>query len=209
MLKPADILLLDEPTNDLDIPTLEVLEESLSEFPGAIVLITHDRFLLDRLSDKLLYLDGQGKAEFFADYAQWRQAMQKPASKPAAVIVEKSEPVNRKKLSYEEQKELSRLPGKIQKAEAELEALQSQLAAPAVMNDSSRLTHCANKLRRLKSKWSVSIPAGRNWNRENNPIFRLEVKRNYYFNWARLFTLNRLFLFTVEIFCYRHIQMLP
>ena len=131
MLKPADILLLDEPTNDLDIPTLEVLEESLSEFPGAIVLITHDRFLLDRLSDKLLYLDGHGKAEFFADYAQWRQAMQKPASKPAAVIVEKSEQVNRKKLSYEEQKELSRLPGKIQKAEAELEALQSQLAAPA------------------------------------------------------------------------------
>ena len=130
MLKPADILLLDEPTNDLDIPTLEVLEESLSEFPGAIVLITHDRFLLDRLSDQLLYLDGHGKAEFFADYAQWRQDMQKPASKPAAVTVEKPEQINRKKLSYEEQKELSRLPGKIQKAEAELDALQDQLADP-------------------------------------------------------------------------------
>lgn len=152
MLKPADILLLDEPTNDLDIPTLEVLEESLSEFPGAIVLITHDRFLLDRLSDKLLYLDGHGKTEFFADYAQWRQAMQKPTSKPAAVTVEKSEPVNRKKLSYEEQKELSRLPARIQKAEAELHALQNQLAELVTLNDQPRLTKLCQQIEAAKTK---------------------------------------------------------
>ena len=81
MLQPADVLLLDEPTNDLDIPTLEVLEENLSEFPGALVLVTHDRFLLDRVSNALLGLDGQGGATFYADYWQWEQAQfaQKPA----------------------------------------------------------------------------------------------------------------------------------
>ena len=74
MLQPADLLLLDEPTNDLDIPTLEVLEESLAEFPGALVLVTHDRFLLDRVSTAVLGLDGQGGAEVFADYWQWEAA---------------------------------------------------------------------------------------------------------------------------------------
>jgi ATP-binding cassette subfamily F protein uup len=84
MLEPADLLLLDEPTNDLDIPTLEVLEESLSDFPGALVLVTHDRFLLDRVSTAVLALDGAGNAELFADYDQWRQAQQssQPAPKP-------------------------------------------------------------------------------------------------------------------------------
>ena len=71
MLEPADLLLLDEPTNDLDIPTLEILEESLLEFKGALVLVTHDRYLLDRVSTIVLGLDGSGKAQAFADYSQW------------------------------------------------------------------------------------------------------------------------------------------
>src|SRR5215212_8404287 len=70
MLKPADLLVLDEPTNDLDISTLEVLEESLLEFPGALVLVTHDRYLLDRVSTTILALDGKGGAEYFADLTQ-------------------------------------------------------------------------------------------------------------------------------------------
>ena len=74
MLRPADVLMLDEPTNDLDIPTLEVLEESLLEFPGAVVLVTHDRFLFDRVSTVVLALDGTGGAEVFADYQQWEDA---------------------------------------------------------------------------------------------------------------------------------------
>src|SRR5206468_11862708 len=61
MLQPADVLLLDEPTNDLDIPTLEILEERLLEYRGALVLVTHDRFLLDRVSTVVLGLDGMGK----------------------------------------------------------------------------------------------------------------------------------------------------
>src|SRR5258707_10336138 len=73
MLQPADLLLLDEPTNDLDIPTLEILEESLLEYPGALMLVTHDRYMLDRISNVVLGLDGMGNAERFADYSQWEQ----------------------------------------------------------------------------------------------------------------------------------------
>ena len=60
MLEPADVLLLDEPTNDLDIPTLEILEDNLLEFPGALVLVTHDRYLLNRVASTVLGLDGDG-----------------------------------------------------------------------------------------------------------------------------------------------------
>ncbi|HZL53130.1 MAG TPA: ABC-F family ATP-binding cassette domain-containing protein, partial [Terracidiphilus sp.] len=71
MLEPADVLLLDEPTNDLDIPTLEILEDNLLEFPGALVLVTHDRYLLNRVASTVLGLDGRGHTGRFADYAQW------------------------------------------------------------------------------------------------------------------------------------------
>jgi ATP-binding cassette subfamily F protein uup len=71
MLEPADVLLLDEPTNDLDIPTLEILEENLLDFPGALILVTHDRYLLNRVCSTVLGLDGRGHTGLFADYAQW------------------------------------------------------------------------------------------------------------------------------------------
>ena len=87
MLQPADVLLLDEPTNDLDIPTLEILEESLLEYRGALVLVTHDRFMLDRVSTVVLGLDGLGGAERFGDYLQWdvwqRAQQAKGGAKPS------------------------------------------------------------------------------------------------------------------------------
>ena len=81
--QPADVLLLDEPTNDLDIPTLEILEESLLEYRGALVLVTHDRYVLHRVTTVVLGLDGMGKAERFADYSQWEewQSAQEAAKK--------------------------------------------------------------------------------------------------------------------------------
>ncbi len=86
MLQPADLLLLDEPTNDLDIPTLEILEESLLEFRGALVLVTHDRYMLDRVSSVVLGLDGYGGAGRFASYSQWDawQSQQQKARNAAA-----------------------------------------------------------------------------------------------------------------------------
>jgi ATP-binding cassette subfamily F protein uup len=84
MLQQADVLLLDEPTNDLDIPTLEILEESLLEYRGALVLVTHDRYMLDRVSTIVLGLDGRGDAERFADYSQWDAWLRTQEAKPAA-----------------------------------------------------------------------------------------------------------------------------
>ena len=139
MLKPADILLLDEPTNDLDIPTLEVLEDSLEEFPGAIVLITHDRYLMDRLSDRLLYLDGQGGAETFADYSQWLQAY----SAQAPATAEGGKPAPKKPspqgLNREGKKELDGIQKKVERAEAEVARLQAEMLSPAVASDAERL----------------------------------------------------------------------
>jgi len=135
MLQPADILLLDEPTNDLDIPSLEVLEESLSQFPGAIVLITHDRYLLDRLSTDVLGLDGRGNADLYADYTQWlaadrareqAEAEVEKAKKPAAAPPprEKAKPA---KLSYQQQREYDAIQDKIAEAEAKVETLHEEV----------------------------------------------------------------------------------
>jgi ABC transport system ATP-binding/permease protein len=139
MLQPADVLLLDEPTNDLDIPTLEVLEESLTDFPGALVLVTHDRYMLDRVSTVVLGLDGEGGAEVFADYSQWEQAR---AAKPARVQQdaqtdrqEAYPTAPRKKLAYLEAREWERMEQKILEAEQSLEAARAAMQAPEVVSD--------------------------------------------------------------------------
>ena len=148
MLQPADLLILDEPTNDLDIPTLDVLEDSLMEFPGALVLVTHDRWLLDRVSTMLLALDGNGRAEWFADYAQWEaaqarneQATRRPAqSRSAGTNVETTAPApKRKGLSYREQKEWDTIEQKIAKAEATVAACHAAAVDPAIVADAEAL----------------------------------------------------------------------
>jgi ABC transport system ATP-binding/permease protein len=122
MLEPADLLLLDEPTNDLDIPTLEILEESLLEFAGALVLVTHDRYLLDRVATVVLGLDGKGGAERFADYSQWNewQTAKKP-SKVSNVAAPKAAAV-KKKLSYIEARDYETIEHRVSEAELALEA---------------------------------------------------------------------------------------
>lgn len=142
MLQPVDILLLDEPTNDLDIPTLETLEESLLDFPGAIVLITHDRCMIDRICNSVLALGDPEKTEIFADYSQWKASMQK-AMKPKE---EKKAAAHKKldkpkaKLSYKERKELSSLEGKIAKLEKEVQALNQLLAEKEIAENPARLS---------------------------------------------------------------------
>ncbi len=109
MRRPADILLLDEPTNDLDIASLDVFESSLLDFPGALVLVSHDRFLLDRICDRVLGFDGRGKTGFFADYRQWlREIQSSPAtavSPPKREADKKSAPPKKSRLSYLDQRE--------------------------------------------------------------------------------------------------------
>ncbi len=137
MLEPADLLLLDEPTNDLDIPTLEVLEESLADFPGALVLVTHDRYMLDRVSTLVLGLDGAGGAEMFADYSQWeaaRAAM--PARRePEAPLSPPPASPARKKLSYLDAREWEGMEQRILEAEQTLEAARAALQAPEVVSN--------------------------------------------------------------------------
>jgi ATP-binding cassette subfamily F protein uup len=143
MLEPADVLLLDEPTNDLDIPTLEILEESLVEFPGALVLVTHDRYLLDRVSTTVLGLDGEGKAESFADYSQWQAWLDKRAkAKPAASSVGPTRKPNapvKKKLSYLENREWESMEERIAAAEQALAQAKARLEKQDVLRDAKRL----------------------------------------------------------------------
>jgi len=144
MLQPADLLLLDEPTNDLDIATLEILEESLLEYPGALVLVTHDRYMLDRISNVVLGLDGLGGAERFADYSQWetwqleRRQQREQASRPAAKSASPASP-SRKKLSYLEAREWADIEDRIAGAEDILRQKQALLEDPDVAVDAVRL----------------------------------------------------------------------
>ncbi len=146
MLATADVLLLDEPTNDLDIPTLEVLEDSLLDFPGAIVLVSHDRYLLDRVSTMVIGLDG-GEGGIFADYSQWEafrseQVSEKPAPKLPRPPAATDEP--KKKLSYLHQREWDGMEAKILEAEHDLAAAQRDFEAAS--SDHVRVTEAYEKM---------------------------------------------------------------
>ena len=136
MLRPADLLLLDEPTNDLDIPTLEVLEESLLDFPGALVLVSHDRYLLDRVSTVLLGLDGVGGATPFADVDQWLAHRVPEATAPRRKRPDRDgKKPQHTGLKYLEKREYEAMEETILEAEAELETAVEHLADPQVASD--------------------------------------------------------------------------
>jgi len=171
MLQPADLLLLDEPTNDLDIPTLDVLENSLLEFPGALVLVTHDRWLLDRVSTILLALDGAGHAEWFADYAQWETAQERKSNHrseafdrvPTRRQPEPNRPSPKSKgLSYREQQEWDQIERKIVEAEQAVATCQAAMEDPAVVSDAGALeARCEaleaahTRVEQLYARWST------------------------------------------------------
>jgi len=158
MLQPADVLLLDEPTNDLDIPTLEILEESLLDFRGALVLVTHDRYLLDRVSTVVLGLDGRGGAERFADYSQWEEwyedrdsqnnsegrvaSTQKPSPSQKLPAIQNV----KKKLSYLEAREYAGIEDKIAAAEEMLLKQRSAAQDPAIASDAAKLLEAHSAL---------------------------------------------------------------
>jgi ATP-binding cassette subfamily F protein uup len=149
MLEPADVLVLDEPTNDLDIPTLEVLEESLCEFPGAVVLVTHDRFLFERVTTTVLALDGRGGAVPFADYAQWEATRRDETAVPVRArpprTVAKTPP--RGRLTYAEQREWDGMEAAILAAEAAAARCQEAAHDPAVATNAAELARRCEELR--------------------------------------------------------------
>ncbi len=156
MRRPADILLLDEPTNDLDIASLDVLEESLHDFPGALVLVTHDRYLLDSVCDRVIGFDGDGGVEYFADYEQWLSFMQDRAKRdePAGKKDGKSPPQTMKKksarLSYIDQREYDQMEERILEAEIERERLQQRLESPETVADPGLLHECWQELQQAQ-----------------------------------------------------------
>lgn len=184
MLSPADVLILDEPTNDLDIPTLDVLEESLEEFPGAIVLVTHDRYLLDRVSTEILALSGEsegadvGLVELHATLEQWERAREtrlkakaeaqrraaEEARKRAVAAAPTSQPTassRKSRLSWKEQKELETMEASIHSAEAEHARLQALSEDSNVLADHVKSREVFEKLgaaqievERLYARWA-------------------------------------------------------
>lgn len=162
MLRPADVLLLDEPTNDLDLPTLEVLEESLLEFPGALVLVSHDRYLLQRVCGRFLALDGQGGWVNCADYLQWERTVNSPAEGGPKTEPNRDRPRGvSKKLSYKHQREWDAMEEQILLAEQDLAACQARVEDPAIAVDSVKLNRAFEDLKsaqaqveKLYERWS-------------------------------------------------------
>ncbi|OGR16657.1 MAG: ABC transporter ATP-binding protein [Desulfobacterales bacterium GWB2_56_26] len=153
MRQPADILLLDEPTNDLDIASLDVLEASLVEFPGALILVTHDRFLLDRVCHRLLGFGGRQGVSYYADYEQWLEDLPEPVKKEE--VKEKSGQKNGKaseqdkgkgRLSYMDQREYDRIEETINTQENLVAELEQMMGRPDVAADPQKLDECWQKL---------------------------------------------------------------
>ncbi|WP_131782348.1 ATP-binding cassette domain-containing protein [Legionella gresilensis] len=131
--KPVNLLVLDEPTNDLDIETLELLEQLLIDYKGTLILISHDREFINQVVTSVLVYEGNGQFnEYIGGYEDYRRVQKKPQRppQPAAPKPEVKETLKAKKLSFNEQRELAQLPQQIEKLEAKIAALQEQMASP-------------------------------------------------------------------------------
>jgi ATP-binding cassette subfamily F protein uup len=137
--RPANVLVLDEPTNDLDIDSLELLENLLQDYPGTLLLVSHDRAFLDNVVTQTIASEGDGRwREYVGGYTDWlRQRSQprvavapKPAASAVARVAAAAEPSARRKLSYKEQRELESLPGEIEKLETEQQLLTQKMSGP-------------------------------------------------------------------------------
>jgi ATP-binding cassette subfamily F protein uup len=154
MLQPADVLILDEPTNDLDIPTLEVLEENLLSFSGAILLVTHDRYLLETVSSEVLALDGRGGHRYFSGYAQWEAQKD---SKFIAVVPKKEaskatdSPFQMQKAYKSLKKELTRLEERIESADKQIAELKVRINLPEVASNHVQLAELWKTLETAES----------------------------------------------------------
>lgn len=161
--KPSNVLVMDEPTNDLDLETLELLEDRLMDYPGSLLLVSHDRAFLDNVVTSTLVLEGQGRVgEYVGGYADWLRQSQsrgkgadpvpEKAAGPARLKGEKA-PRARARLGYQQKRELETLPGHIEALEAEIAALQAQLADPEFYKrDGAEISSAREALSRAQSE---------------------------------------------------------
>ncbi len=157
MLETPDVLLLDEPTNDLDIMTLEVLEESLLDFKGALILITHDRYMLDIVCTSFLGLDGFGNTKSYASCEQYLKDLKKSDSpehtkdhqNTQTSSPEKTSTKKQGKLSFNEQRELSMMEENISNAEEEVSRLSEEVGN---CTDNSKLQNLCDQLAKAQEK---------------------------------------------------------
>ena len=137
LTRPANVLVLDEPTNDLDIETLELLESYLVDWPGTLLLVSHDRAFIDHVVTSTLVFEGDGRVqEFVGGYEDWLRQRSEPQlpvtsreSRPAKAVAP-TNAATRKKLTFNEQRELEELPGRIEQMESEQQAVQVRIASP-------------------------------------------------------------------------------
>jgi ATP-binding cassette subfamily F protein uup len=168
--KPANVLVMDEPTNDLDMDTLELLEEFVSEFPGTLLLVSHDRSFLDNVVTDLLVLDGTGYVQEFvggySDYARYRSSVAKSVERnqPETKQETSKPPLERKpkKLSYKDQREYDALPAKLEALESEKSSLEAAMSDPAfysqthdeVQRKLQRMTELGSEIDAAYARWS-------------------------------------------------------
>src|SRR5204862_778981 len=163
--RPANVLVLDEPTNDLDIETLELLESLLAEWPGTLLLVSHDRAFIDNVVTSTLVFEGQGRVrEYVGGYDDWlrqRSAVSKPEAGLKTRNYERGPSPAARKASYKEQQELQALPGRIERLEAEQQRLQDAVASPgfykepadAIARTLARLETIEQELLGVLARW--------------------------------------------------------
>ncbi len=168
LAKPSNLLILDEPTNDLDMDTLDLLEEMLADYDGTLLLVSHDRDFLDRLVTSVIAVEGDGEvAEYvggYSDYLRWRPVSDaEPAApaKAAPAAARAQRPKSATKLSYKDQRELDELPARQEALHGEIARLESELADPALYGRdpggfarrSARLEEARQALAAAEERW--------------------------------------------------------
>jgi ATP-binding cassette subfamily F protein uup len=160
--RPANVLVLDEPTNDLDVETLELLEELLAEYEGTVLLVSHDRAFLDNVVTSTLAFEGEGEVrEYVGGYSDWLRQRpatsgaevkrSEPRAQPAASKPQQERPKSRK-LSYKDQRELEQLPARIEALEAEQAALHARLSDPALYQQEGGIAAAGARLQEVETE---------------------------------------------------------
>ena len=156
--RESNLLVLDEPTNDLDLETLDLLQEVIADYAGTVLLVSHDRDFLDRTVTVTLGLDGSGKVDIVAGgYADWEAKRSKPASAKAkaagADTAPPPPPQARRKLSYKDQRDYDLLPGRIEEIEKEMAGIETELSDGSLFTrDNSRFSALTAKLDALRAE---------------------------------------------------------